>query len=94
MCFDLVMKLIIIGTGETATPEQAQEMHAFIRGLLRGRYADAVAQDIQLLYGGSMKPGNAADLLAQADVDGGLIGGASLKADAFAAIVSAAQAAG
>lgn len=77
-----------IGTGETATPEQAQEMHAFIRSLLKQQYGE-LAPDIHLLYGGSMKPDNAADLLSQPDVDGGLIGGASLKADAFAAIVAA-----
>ncbi|RMH65355.1 MAG: triose-phosphate isomerase [Bacteroidetes bacterium] len=79
-----------IGTGRTATPEQAQAMHAFIRGLLRERYGEATAAAIHVLYGGSMKPGNAAELLAQADVDGGLIGGASLKAADFAAIVRAA----
>lgn len=82
-----------IGTGETATPEQAQEMHAFIRGLLSDQYGQATARGIDILYGGSMKPGNAASLLQQPDVDGGLIGGASLKADAFGAIVSSAQAA-
>ncbi len=79
-----------IGTGETATPEQAQEMHAFIRSLLTAQYG-AMAADIHILYGGSMKPGNAADLLSQTDVDGGLIGGASLKAPDFAAIVTAGQ---
>jgi len=82
-----------IGTGETATPEQAQDMHAFIRGLLGAHFGDGFATDVQILYGGSMKPANAADLLKQTDVDGGLIGGASLKADAFSAIVQAAQAA-
>lgn len=78
-----------IGTGETATPEQAQEMHAFIRGLLRDRFGAAQGKGVQILYGGSMKPGNAAELLGQPDVDGGLIGGASLKAGDFAAIVEA-----
>lgn len=81
-----------IGTGETATPEQAQEMHAFIRTQLADLFSDAFSRDVLLLYGGSMKPGNAAELLAQPDVDGGLIGGASLKAPDFAAIVRAAQA--
>ena len=80
-----------IGTGETATPEQAQDMHAFIRGFLGAQFGEAFARDVHVLYGGSMKPANAADLLKQTDVDGGLIGGASLKADAFAAIVQAAQ---
>ncbi len=81
-----------IGTGETATPAQAQEMHAALRAWLRAHYDAGTAAAIPLLYGGSMKPGNAADLLAQPDVDGGLIGGASLDADAFAAIVEAARA--
>ena len=80
-----------IGTGETATPEQAQEMHAFIRELLQDMAGADVAGDLHVLYGGSMKPHNAEELLAQDDVDGGLIGGASLKADAFAAIVEAGQ---
>ncbi len=79
-----------IGTGETATPAQAQEMHAAIRAWLRTRFGDEAARRIPLLYGGSMKPDNAATLLAQPDVNGGLIGGASLDADAFAAIVHAA----
>ena len=80
-----------IGTGRTASPDQAQAMHAFIRGLLRERYDEATASGIQILYGGSVKPGNAAELFANADVDGGLIGGASLKAGDFAAIVEAAR---
>ncbi len=75
-----------IGTGKTATPEQAQEVHAFIRGRLA-----AVADKVRVLYGGSMNPKNAAELLAQADIDGGLIGGASLKADDFLAVCSAAN---
>lgn len=79
-----------IGTGETATPEQAQDMHAFIRGWLADSYNAAFSRDVLLLYGGSMKPDNAAELLAQPDVDGGLIGGASLKVPDFAAIVRAA----
>ena len=77
-----------IGTGQVATPEQAQAVHAFIRGKL-AQIDDAVAQRVQILYGGSMNPSNAADLLAQADIDGGLIGGASLKADDFLAIAQA-----
>ncbi len=81
-----------IGTGRTATPEQAQAMHAAIRGALRDRF-DGVGGDIQLLYGGSVKPGNAADLFAQPDLDGALVGGASLDAGDFAAIVEAARAA-
>lgn len=80
-----------IGTGETATPDQAQEMHAFIRSLLVQTYGASVAGEVHLLYGGSMKPQNARDLLTQPDVNGGLIGGASLKAEDFAAIVQAAQ---
>jgi triosephosphate isomerase (TIM) len=80
-----------IGTGETATPEQAQEMHAFIRSLLSDRFGGTLAGDVHILYGGSMKPSNAEELLSQQDVDGGLIGGASLKAADFAAIVSAAR---
>ncbi|HFQ14469.1 MAG TPA: triose-phosphate isomerase, partial [Gammaproteobacteria bacterium] len=78
-----------IGTGKTATPDQAQAVHAFIRNKLAT--ADAgVAEKVQILYGGSMNPGNAAELLAMADIDGGLIGGASLKADDFLAIGKAA----
>jgi triosephosphate isomerase len=79
-----------IGTGETASPEQAQEMHAFIRKVLVEISGMDVASGIRILYGGSMKPDNAAELLGQTDVDGGLIGGASLKADSYAAIVQAA----
>ncbi len=75
-----------IGTGKTATPEMAQEVHAFIRSKLKSR-AGAVADDITVQYGGSMKGSNAAGLLSQPDIDGGLIGGASLKADEFAKIV-------
>jgi triosephosphate isomerase len=76
-----------IGTGKTATPEMAQETHNMIRGLLADRYDDEVAAATRIQYGGSMKPANAGDLLAQEDIDGGLIGGASLKADSFAGIV-------
>jgi triosephosphate isomerase (TIM) len=80
-----------IGTGETATPEQAQEMHAFIRSVLAGLYSDESANSVRILYGGSMKPDNAGELLSQPDVDGGLIGGASLKADSFNAIIETAN---
>ncbi len=75
-----------IGTGKTATPEQAQEMHAFIRGLIAEKYGKEVAEETSILYGGSCKPSNAKELFANKDVDGGLIGGASLKADDFIAI--------
>lgn len=75
-----------IGTGKTATPAQAQEMHAFIRSLIAKQYDNDVADNISILYGGSCKPGNARELFAQPDVDGGLIGGASLNADDFLAI--------
>jgi triosephosphate isomerase (TIM) len=77
-----------IGTGKVATPEQAQEACAFIRDVLRAR--GAVADDVRILYGGSVKPGNAAELLALPDVDGALVGGAALVAEDFAAIVEAA----
>ena len=75
-----------IGTGQTATPEQAQEMHAFIRGLVRQHYGEATADEIRILYGGSCNAKNATELFAQPDVDGGLIGGASLKAEDFVSI--------
>jgi len=81
-----------IGTGKTASPEQAEEMCAFIRGVVGGMYSNEVADDMIILYGGSMKPSNAADLLAKPDINGGLIGGASLKVDDFAAIIDAAAA--
>jgi triosephosphate isomerase len=77
-----------IGTGKVATPEQAQEACAFIRDVLRAR--GAAADDVRILYGGSVKPGNAAELLALPDVDGALVGGAALDAEDFAAIVEAA----
>jgi triosephosphate isomerase (TIM) len=80
-----------IGTGRTATPEQAQEMHAFVRGWLGGAFPAYVAQDTRIQYGGSVKPDNAAKLLGQPDIDGALVGGASLDADAFVTIVRAAQ---
>lgn len=80
-----------IGTGETATPGQAQEMHRMIRWELISKYGEDVGKGIRILYGGSMKPDNAHELLGQEDVDGGLIGGASLKADSFAEIISIAE---
>ena len=79
-----------IGTGKTATPEQAEEMCAFIRGVIAGLYDDELADKMLILYGGSMKASNAADLLAKPDINGGLIGGASLKIDDFSAIIDAA----
>ena len=82
-----------IGTGRTATPELAQQAHAFIRRLLARVYDDAVAAAVRIQYGGSMKPDNAADLLGQRDIDGGLIGGASLDAASFLAILEAGAAA-
>ncbi|MEM7299380.1 MAG: triose-phosphate isomerase, partial [Bacteroidota bacterium] len=78
-----------IGTGKTASAEQAQEMHAFIRNLIVNKYATEVAQEISILYGGSVKPGNAKEIFAQSDVDGGLIGGASLKSRDFTDIIKA-----
>ena len=72
-----------IGTGKTATPEQAQEIHAFIRGLVADKYGKEVADNTSILYGGSCKPSNAKELFANPDVDGGLIGGAALKAEDF-----------
>lgn len=78
-----------IGTGETASPEQAQEMHAFIRKTLADAYGESVANDVSILYGGSVKPNNAKEIFSKPDVDGGLIGGASLKAEDFYAIVNA-----
>ncbi|MBQ0040639.1 MAG: triose-phosphate isomerase [Clostridiales bacterium] len=82
-----------IGTGKTATPDQAEEMCAFIRGIVGGMYEDpAVGDELIVLYGGSMKAGNAAELLAMQDINGGLIGGDSLKVDNFATIAEAANA--
>lgn len=78
-----------IGTGETASPEQAQEVHAGIRAWLTEHFSEEVARDVTILYGGSCKPSNAAELFAQKDIDGGLIGGASLSAEDFIAIVHA-----
>jgi triosephosphate isomerase len=81
-----------IGTGKVATTEQAQEVHAFIRGLLAKLFTEPVAQKVRILYGGSMKPSNAPELLAQKDIDGGLVGGASLEARSFVELVNAAAA--
>lgn len=78
-----------IGTGETASPEQAQEMHKFIRDLIAKVYGHEIADEVTILYGGSVKPDNAKEIFSKPDVDGGLIGGASLKADDFLAIVNA-----
>lgn len=80
-----------IGTGKTATSAQAQEMHAFIRSVLAGKYGQAVADNTSILYGGSCNAKNADELFTNPDVDGGLIGGASLKADDFLAIINARQ---
>lgn len=76
-----------IGTGETATAEQAQEVHAFIRDLIAKKYGKDIANDISILYGGSVKPDNAKEIFSQPDVDGGLIGGAALKLEDFSKII-------
>ncbi len=78
-----------IGTGKTASADQAQEMHAFIRGLFSEKYGTETANTISILYGGSVKPANAEEIFSKPDVDGGLIGGASLNANDFAAIIKA-----
>lgn len=80
-----------IGTGKVATDEQAEEAHAYIRSVVKDLYGAKVADEMRIQYGGSMKPGNAAGLLSQNDIDGGLIGGAALKADSFFAIIDAAE---
>ena len=80
-----------IGTGETASPEQAQEMHAFSRKTIDTKFGSSVSQNVAILYGGSVKPDNAKEIFSKPDVDGGLIGGAALKADDFVAIVKAAM---
>ena len=79
-----------IGTGKTASPEQAQEVHADLRKMLADLYNSEVADSVQILYGGSVKPGNAKELLGQPDIDGALVGGAALDTDSFAAIIAAA----
>ncbi|HVX51704.1 MAG TPA: triose-phosphate isomerase [Chitinophagaceae bacterium] len=93
---EAVQKIVIayepiwaIGTGKTATSAQAQEMHAYLRRVLASKYGEAVAGNISILYGGSVKAGNAVELFSQPDVDGGLVGGASLSADEFNAIINA-----
>ena len=78
-----------IGTGQTASPEQAQEMHAFIRNLVKEHYSSTISEEVSILYGGSVKPENAKEIFDKKDVDGGLIGGAALNADNFMAIVNA-----
>jgi len=78
-----------IGTGKTASSEQAQEMHAFIRSHIASKYGQSVADSISILYGGSVKSANAVEIFSQPDVDGGLVGGASLIADEFVAIINA-----
>ena len=78
-----------IGTGRTASPEQAEEVHAFIRKLLGELFTDDVAAQIRIQYGGSVKPGNAEELLGQPNIDGALVGGASLKAEDFLGIINA-----
>jgi len=93
---DEVNKIIIayepiwaIGTGKTATPEQAQEVHEFIRSILETTFNNQTSENVPVLYGGSVKPGNAVDLLAKADIDGALVGGACLDADSFISIITA-----
>jgi triosephosphate isomerase len=78
-----------IGTGETASPEQAQEMHAFVRKTITEAYSEEIADNVSILYGGSVKPANASEIFGKPDVDGGLIGGAALDAESFAAIINA-----
>ncbi len=78
-----------IGTGKTATPGQAQEVHSFIRNLIRDLYSENAAEEVVIQYGGSVKPDNAKELLSQPDIDGALVGGASLKADSFVGIIKA-----
>jgi len=77
-----------IGTGKTASPDQAQEMHAHIRGIINQKFGATVSKNISILYGGSVKPGNAKEIFAKKDVDGGLVGGASLKGDTFIPIIN------
>jgi triosephosphate isomerase len=81
-----------IGTGKVATPEQAEEVHSDLRKIIENRYNSAVAQSVRIQYGGSVKPDNAASLLAQPNIDGALVGGAALQADSFSAIIAAANA--
>ena len=81
--------LSLIGTGKSATPEEAQEMHEFIRKLIKSKFGEQISEEISILYGGSCKPGNAKEIFGKKDVDGGLIGGASLKAQDFEKIIEA-----
>ena len=76
-----------IGTGKTASPEQAQEVHAFLRNWIKGQFGEEAAENCSILYGGSVKPANAKELFSQSDIDGGLVGGASLKPDSFTEII-------
>ncbi len=78
-----------IGTGVTASPEQAEEAHAFVRSVVKAQFGDAVADKVRIQYGGSVKPDNAAELMGKPNVDGALVGGAALNADGFAAIIKA-----
>ncbi len=80
-----------IGTGKTATPEQAEEIHVYIRGLIAEKFDKETAEQVRIQYGGSMKPANANDLLSRENIDGGLVGGASLQADSLSEIVKAAE---
>jgi len=80
-----------IGTGKTATPEQAQHVHKFIRNLIAELYSADLAESVTIQYGGSVKPDNALELLGQPDIDGALVGGACLKADSFLEIIKAAK---
>ncbi|RYZ17113.1 MAG: triosephosphate isomerase, partial [Sphingobacteriales bacterium] len=93
---DAIQKVVIayepiwaIGTGKTASAEQAQEMHAYLRSAIAGKYSEAVAANISILYGGSVKGNNAKEIFSKADVDGGLVGGASLNAEEFVQIIKA-----
>ncbi len=98
LTFDEMNKIVVayepvwaIGTGKTATPQMAQEVHAFIRGLLAKIFNPDTAQSVRIQYGGSVTPENIAALISQPDIDGALVGGASLKAASFAAIINAAR---
>ena len=93
---DQISKVIVayepvwaIGTGKTASPEQAQEIHEFIRSLFASKYGKDIADNLHILYGGSVKPNNAKELFSQRDIDGGLVGGAALKAEDFLGIINA-----
>jgi len=77
-----------IGTGKTASPEQAQEMHAFIRKFIAEKHGNETAENMRILYGGSVKPENIRELMSEEDIDGALVGGASLKAESFAKIIN------